>query len=204
MAHDVAVVAVDRAGHGESDGDFADTTVSGDVADSLDVLSMIAASNDIDPTNLHLVGTSLGAVIASIVAAESRYDIRSLTMWSPAALFVDEIRSGFLQGRPIDAVDEQGYFDFRGLRVGRGFFGDAREFDVYGRAHAFTGPVRVLHGDRDFIPARYAEEYRSVYGNAMHYTLVADADHCWESVAARDFVIAQSVEFVVAHAVASP
>jgi pimeloyl-ACP methyl ester carboxylesterase len=48
MAHDVAVVAVDRAGHGESDGDFADTSVSGDVADSLDVLSMIAASNDID------------------------------------------------------------------------------------------------------------------------------------------------------------
>jgi pimeloyl-ACP methyl ester carboxylesterase len=203
ITHDVAVVAVDRAGHGESDGDFADTTVSGDVADSLEVLSMIAASDDVDQTNIHLVGTSLGAVIASIVAAESEHNPRSLTMWSPAALFVDEIRSGYLQGRSIDAVDEQGYFDFRGLRVGRGFFDDAREFDVYGRAHGFTGPVRVLHGDCDFIPARYAEGYQKVYGDAMHYTLVADADHCWESVGARDFVIAQSVGFIVAHAVAS-
>ena len=202
--HGIAVVAVDRAGHGESDGDFADTTVSGDVVDSLEVLSMIANSDGVDPTNIHLVGTSLGAVIASIVAAESEHRIRSLTMWSPAALFVDEIRSGYLQGRSIDVVDDDGNFDFRGLRVGRGFFDDARGFDVYGRANGFTGPVRVLHGDCDFIPARYAENYRSVYGAAMSYTLVPGADHCWESVAARDFVIDESVGFVVANTVASP
>jgi hypothetical protein len=139
-------------------------------------------------------------VIASIVSAETEQAIRSLTLWSPAALFVDEIRSGFLQGRPIDEVDEQGYFDFRGLRVGPGFFADAFHFDVYGRAHGYEGPVRVLHGDRDFIPASYAERYRSVYGESMRYTLVAGADHCWESVPARDYLIDQTVRFIAGHA----
>lgn len=198
--HGMIVVAADRAGHGESDGDFADTTVTQDVADSIEVLDHVAAANDVDATNLHLVGTSLGAVVASIVAVESAHAVRSLTMWSPAALFVDEIRGGHLQGRSIAEVDEQGYFDFRGLRVGRSFFEDATSFDVYGRARGFSGAVRVLHGSRDFIPARYAEAYRSVYGSAMSYTLVSGADHCWESVPARDSVIELTVSFIVEQA----
>jgi pimeloyl-ACP methyl ester carboxylesterase len=193
----VAVVAIDRAGHGESDGDFADTTVSGDIADALEALDIVAADPEFDPTNLHLVGTSLGAVVASVVAAGTAHPVRSLTMWSPAALFVDEICGGHLQGRPIDELDDDGFFDFRGLRVGPGFFEDAKQFDVYGRARGFDGPVRVLHGDQDFIPPRYAEAYASVYGDMLHYTLVPGADHCWESVPVRDLLIHETVSFVV-------
>ena len=66
VASGVAAVAMDRAGHGESDGDFADTTVSGDVADCIAVVEFVAADPRFDPTNLHLTGTSLGAVVASI------------------------------------------------------------------------------------------------------------------------------------------
>jgi pimeloyl-ACP methyl ester carboxylesterase len=197
VASGVAAVAMDRAGHGESDGEFADTTVSNDVADCIEILDLVAADPRVDPTNLHLIGISLGAVVASIVAAESEHSVRSLTMWSPAALFVDEIRGGHLQGRPVDELDHDGFFDFRGLRLGPGFFEDARQFDVYGRARGFAGPVRVLHGDEDFIPARYAEAYAGVYGDRLHYTLVPGADHCWESIPARDFVIRETVEFIV-------
>jgi pimeloyl-ACP methyl ester carboxylesterase len=200
LARDIAVVAMDRAGHGESDGDFIDTSVSVDVADALEALDAITELGVVNPLDVHLVGISLGAVIASIVAAESHHEIRSVTMWSPAALFVDEIRGGHLQGRPIAEVDDQGYFDFRGMRLGPSFFEDARGFDVYGRARGFHGPVRVLHGDRDFIPARYAEGYADIYGEMMTYTLVEDADHCWESVPARDLVIAETVSFVTGHA----
>lgn len=198
--HGVAVVAMDRAGHGESDGEFADITVSQQVADSLEALDQVAALPWVDADDLHLVGLSLGAVIASIVAAETDRSVRSLTLWSAAALFVDEIRGGTLQGRPIDERDEQGYFDFRGLRLGPAFFDDARTFDVYGRARGFRGPVRVLHGDQDFIPSRYAEAYGDVYGEAMSYTLVPGADHCWESLPVRDLVISETVAFIANHA----
>jgi pimeloyl-ACP methyl ester carboxylesterase len=195
----IAVVAIDRAGHGESDGDFADTSVSVDIADALATLDAITVHVDVDPLDLHLIGISLGAVVASVVAAECRHAIRSVTMWSPAALFVDEIQGGHLQGRPIAEVDRQGYFDFRGMRLGQSFFEDARRFDVYGRARGFGGPVRVLHGDRDFIPASYAEAYANVYGAQMNYTLVTGGDHCWESVPARDLVITETVSFVANH-----
>ena len=196
----IAVVAFDRLGHGESDGDFFDTTVSGDIVHSLELLAGIAGRDFVDAGNLHLLGLSMGAVVASVVASETDLTVRSLTLWSVAAVFVDEIRSGVLQGRSTEEIGERGYFDFRGLRLGPAFIEDAKTFDVYGRARGFSGPVRVLHGDLDFIPHSYAEAYRDVYGDAMEYTLVAGADHTWETVPARDLVIAETVAFISKHA----
>jgi hypothetical protein len=192
-------VAFDRAGHGESDGDFYDTTASGDIADSLELLEHIADFDFVDGNDLHLLGLSMGGVIASIVAAETERAIRSLTLWSVAAVFADEIRSGQLQGVSTDGVLSEGYFDFHGLRLGRRFFEDAKTFDVYDRCRGYHGPVRILHGDRDFIPHSYAEAYADVYGDAMEYTLVRGADHTWETVPMRDYVIAESVAFITSH-----
>lgn len=198
-AERVAVIAFDRFGHGESDGEFADTTVSRDVVDALVALERVADNDAVDRDDIHLVGLSMGAVIASIVAAESGVPVRSLTMWSVAAVFVDEVREGSLQGRPTADVDDRGYFDFRGLRVGKAFFDDAVGFDVYGRAVGYGGPVRLLHGGRDFIPAKYAEQYADVYGPDLAYTLVPDADHCWESVPARELLLRETVDFITSH-----
>lgn len=198
-ARGVAAVAMDRAGHGESDGDFASTTVSGDIVDAIETLHRIAGLDAVDEADLHLVGMSLGSVIASVVAAECGREIRSLTLWSPAAVFVDEIRSGHLQGESTSEVGRQGYFDFQGMRLGPGFFEDAVEFDVYGRARGYGGPVRVLHGDRDFIPASYAERYRSVYGERLEYTLVAGADHGWDHVPVREILLAETTSFILRH-----
>lgn len=195
-AEGIAVVAFDRAGHGESDGDFYDTTVSGDVSNALELLEHIAALDFVDEGDLHLMGFSMGGVIASVVAAETDKAIRSVTLWSVAAVFAEEIRKGLLHGQSIEDVSTQGYFDLRGMRLGPRFFADAESFDVYGRARGYRGPVRVLHGGRDFIPHSYAEAYSRVYGDAMDYTLVPEADHTWESVPARDYVIAESVKFI--------
>lgn len=195
-AEGIAAVAFDRLGHGESDGDFFDTTVSGDVRDSLQLLDRIAGFDFVDEENLHLLGFSMGAVIASVVAAETGKPVRSLTLWSPAAVFVDEVRAGTLHGESTERVSSDGYFDLRGLKLGPRFFEDAKTFDVYGRARGYTGPVRILHGARDFIPRSYAEAYRDVYGDTMNYTLVHDADHTWESLPKREYLIAETLEFI--------
>lgn len=201
-ARGVAVVAFDRAGHGESDGDFYDTTVSGDIADSLQLLRRIVDLDFVDGDDVHVLGTSMGSVIAGVVAAETDVPVRSLTLWSPAAVFVDEIRSGYLQGRPIDGVKTDGYFDFNGLRVGPAFFDDARRFDVYGRAGGYRGPVLVLHGGEDFIPVRYAQAYHDIYGDSMEFELVPEADHLWSNVPSRNRLLHKTVDFITAHTLA--
>ncbi|MDQ4501568.1 alpha/beta fold hydrolase [Sinomonas sp. ASV322] len=196
----IGVIAYDRAGHGESDGEFFDTSVSLDVRQAHDVLAAIADLDDVDAGNLHLVGMSLGSVIASVVAAESALPLRSLTMWSTAAMFADEIRSGTLQGRSLETLDSEGYFDFLGMRMGPAMRDDAESFDVYGRAAAYAGPVRLLHGTADFIPLSYAERYLQVYGERGELIVVEGADHGWAQLPQRDQVIAHTGDFISRHA----
>ncbi|KHK96706.1 hypothetical protein LK09_14070 [Microbacterium mangrovi] len=194
----VGSVAYDRAGHGESDGEFFDTTVSGDIRHAHEALEAIAGLETVDADDLHLVGQSLGSVVASVVAAGSARPFRSLTMWSTAALFSDEIRGGMLQGRPLDTLYTDGYFDFLGMRLGPAMREDAETFDVYGRASGFAGPVRLLHGTADFVPLAYAERYLEVYGDRAELLVVDGADHGWAQVPQRDVLLSRTVEFIEA------
>ena len=199
VAAGIGVIAYDRAGHGESDGDFFETSVSRDVRHAHEVLAAVAALDGVDADDLHLVGMSLGAVIASVVAAESALPIRSLTMWSTAAVFADEIRGGTLQGKSLAGLESVGYFDFLGMRLGPAMLEDAMSFDVYGRASGYTGPVRLLHGADDFVPVSYAERYLRVYGDRGELIVVDGADHGWAQLPQRDTVLDRTVEFVVAN-----
>ncbi|NUQ87063.1 MAG: alpha/beta fold hydrolase, partial [Glycomyces artemisiae] len=59
-ARGVAACRFDFAGCGDSDGDFADLTVSDQVAQALAVLDALAAHPAVDPDRLSLMGMSLG------------------------------------------------------------------------------------------------------------------------------------------------
>lgn len=202
VAAGIGVLAFDRAGHGESDGEFFDTSVSGDIADTAQVLAAVRESPVVDAAGLHLVGMSLGSVIASIAAAEDG-GIRSLTMWSTAAVFVDDIRSGHIQGRSLSSLDEpDGFFDFLGMRLGPAMREDARDFDPYARAAAYRGPALLLHGTADFVPVRYAQQYADpdVFGARAEVVIVEGADHGWMELPQRDELISRTVDFVQTHA----
>ena len=195
-ASGVAVVAYDRAGHGESDGEFFDTSISCDIRHAHAVIETIARLGFVDAARLHLVGISLGACVAAVLAAESPLPVASLTLWSVAGLFVDEISSGFLQGRSLASLETQGYFDFMGMRMGPAMRDDALRFDLYGRVATYAGPVLIMHGDADFVPVRYAERLRDVFGPTSRLEVVAGADHGWAQVPHRELVIARTVEFI--------
>ncbi len=200
VASGVGVVAFDRVGHGESDGEFFDTTVSGDVADVRQVLAAVRLLPGVAPDGIHLVGMSLGAVIASVVAAEDQ--VRSLVMWSTASVFVEDIRAGRIQGRSLDALDgPAGFFDFLGMRLGPAMRADALHFDPYRRAAGYRGPVLLLHGSEDFVPLRCAQRYTDadVFGERADLVVVAGADHGWAELPQRDELIARTVAFIVAH-----
>ncbi|GAB3460082.1 alpha/beta hydrolase [Kineococcus endophyticus] len=202
VAAGTGVVAFDRAGHGESDGEFFDTTVTQDVEDSRRVLDVVAALPGVDAQDLHLVGMSLGSVVASVVAADRPAGIRSLTMWSTAAVFADEVRGGTLQGRPLDVLDGQGFFDFLGQRLGPALREDARGWDPWARAAGWRGPTLLLHGTDDFVPLGCARRYLDddVLGDRAELVVVEGADHGWAQLPQRDTVVAATVAFTTRHA----
>lgn len=179
----IASVRFDLSGHGESDGDFFDVTITGEIAQARSVVRAVRAFDFADPDRIGLVGMSMGGVVAGIVAAEEP-GIRALCLWSPAAVAPFEIGSGFLKGRDIGAqLREQGYFDADSHRTSPALVEDITRLDVYGRSAAYGGPVRIIHGDKDDIaPIEYARRYLDHYDGNASLETVPGADHAWGTV----------------------
>jgi hypothetical protein len=199
-ARGFAIASFDRRAHGESDGDFADITIDTEIEDAVGSVEWLSTHPAIEARAVHLVGMSMGAVIASVAAARARTPVASLVLWSPAAVFADEFRGGTVQGRPLADLERDGYVDFLGLRLSRAYVEAAIRFDPYGAARGFSGPVRVLHGADDaIVPTSYALRYGDLYGDRADVTVVADADHGWASVRSRAVLYEETVRFLDLH-----
>jgi len=209
-----AVLAWDRAGHGESDGEFFDTSVQRDVSDTLFVLESLRGSSDpvmkqLNLNDLHLVGYSLGGVIASTTAAELSVPgaegdrvgtPKSVTLWCPAASFVEGVENNTVLGQPVSLLKTQGYIDAFGQRIGSAINDDAVGFDPFHVASAYPGPMLLLHGDADpVVPVASSKGYVSALGSRAKLDVVKGADHGWAQVPQREHAIASTVAHVKAN-----
>lgn len=69
-------------GHGESGGAFDTLTVHDAVADGISAYDVLLSQNNVDPERIGIVGTSVGAAIASIVSGKR--PVKSLVLRVPA------------------------------------------------------------------------------------------------------------------------
>jgi pimeloyl-ACP methyl ester carboxylesterase len=193
----IASVRFDLSGHGESDGDFFDVTISGEIAETRAVVQAVRTFGFVDPARISLVGMSMGGVVAGIVAAEEP-GIHAACLWSPAAIAPFEIGSGYLKGRDIGAqIRDKGYFDADGHRMSPALVEDISNLDVYGRSGPYTGPVRIIHGDRDDIaPLEYARRYLDHYSGNAELEVVEGADHAWSAVPLRAHLHQSTLQFL--------
>jgi pimeloyl-ACP methyl ester carboxylesterase len=194
----VAAVALDRLGHGESDGDFADITLSDELLQVAGAVDALAARPDV--AALHLLGHSLGGVESAIVAAETEVPVASLTLWAPAGVIAEEIREeGLVLGVPVAEVRAQGYFDKDGQRLGLGFLDDAAGTAVYERAAGYRGPVTVVHGDADeTVPVSYGRRYADLFGDRASLTVLPGGDHNFATVPLREQLLTATVDGILA------
>ncbi|MDP4502562.1 alpha/beta hydrolase family protein [Nonomuraea turcica] len=192
----IASVRFDLSGHGESDGDFFDVTITGEIAETRSVMRAVRDFDFADPERIGLVGMSMGGVVAGIVAAEEP-GISAVCLWSPAAVAPFEVGSGYLKGRDIAAeIGEKGYFDADGHRMSPALVEDIAALDVYGRSCAYAGPVRIVHGDKDDIaPLSYARRYLEHYDGNVELEVVEGADHGWAAVPHRTRLHQSSLQF---------
>jgi pimeloyl-ACP methyl ester carboxylesterase len=196
----IASVRFDLSGHGESDGDFFDVTITGEIAETKAVVRTVRTMDFVDPERLALVGMSMGGVVAGIAAAELP-GIRALCLWSPAAVAPFDVRAGYIQSRPLEVeFERQGYFDAGGHRMSPALARDIAGLDVYGRSARYFGPVRIIHGDADDVaPLLYARRYLDHYSGPAELEVVPDADHGWSTVPHRNRLHRSTLEFLATH-----
>ncbi len=191
-----AAYRFDFAGCGDSDGDFADLTVSDQVSQTVAVLDAVGAHAAVDAARISLLGMSLGGLTASLAAVERR--VRSLTLWAPAAAAAAMDEAAARQR--AEAIAEHGYDDFGGLPIHRRFVDDAEGIDPFTDAAAYTGPVFLAVGSDDFVLGPdLLDRYRSAYGERLDVRVFEGVGHGFETVTARERLIGLTEAFVSRH-----
>lgn len=127
------------------------------------------------------------------VGTEGAGQPKSIALCSTATSYVDEIAGGHIQGKPLSAIEEQGYLDFMGVAMGPAMVEDAGRTDPYGMACGYRGKVLAIHGTKDFIPVDYIRRYEDVYGENMQLKVIEDGDHGFGNVKHREMVMPLSV-----------
>ena len=112
----------------------------------------------------------MGGFVSAYVAAQMPEKIKGLVLWYPAFVIPDDSR------KRVEDGDNTCF----GLQLSPDFNTTAMNIDIYGVIANYHGPVKIIHGDKDFVvPLSYSEKAQRTYANA-ELDVIMDAGHGFE------------------------
>lgn len=188
----------DHRGCGESDGDFVDFTAHGMLEDLDAAFEKFWRFDWVDKTRSAVVGYSLGGTSASYLMQKNP-EFKTAVLWAPVAA-PGIIRERLSLSEGFDRYFEQGYVDYGGFRVSKGFLEHAaNELTPLQWASAFPGPILYCHGKSDdVVKLSHSESYMAVRKNALDQRVLIDnADHGFTTPDNIDRVLEESHAWLV-------
>lgn len=155
------------ATYNRSDGTPTEMSIFTEKSDLEAVLSTIKELDFVDTNNLFLMGTSQGGLVSAMVSAEHPEDIKADILLYPAFCVVEDAinRYGNINNVP-DAVT------FMGMTVGKTYYQDLFNYNVFDDIKRFNKNVLLIHGDRDsIVDISYSERAVDVYQNSELKTI---------------------------------
>jgi len=174
-----AYLRFDYFGHGISDGEFREGTISRWRADALAVLDHLVEGRAV------LVGSSMGGWLACLVAMAAPARIAALVLVAPAADFTEKLMRPGLppDGRAALARDgvwlRPSPYGAEPYPITRTLLEDGARWSILDSEIPIDVPVRVLQGGEDpDVPWRHALELaQAIKGQDVVFTLIKDGDH---------------------------
>lgn len=173
-----AFVRFDYFGHGVSEGDFRDGTVTRWREDALAVLDELTEGPVV------LVGSSMGGWISCLAAAARPERVRALVLIAPAADFTERLIAANLDAAARGALETDGVWlrpsDYGDpYPITRALLEDGARWSILPGPVPIEAPVRILQGGEDpDVPWRHALELaQALKSRDVVFTLVKDGDH---------------------------
>jgi pimeloyl-ACP methyl ester carboxylesterase len=147
-AEGVLTLRFDFRGCGESEGDFEDLSVEGEISDALKALEFIRGRGDVRRDRIGMLGMSLGGSIAACVAGMERDSLRCLVLWAAVA---DPRRSFSAKaaGEIVANFGTRPVHDYFGNALSQKLLDELCVFTPLTRLRGYAGPALILHGDSD-------------------------------------------------------
>ena len=148
----IASAQFDFNGHGESDGDFKDMTVYGDMLDAAKIIQYVQTLPFV--TDIYVGGHSMGGAVASMISGCYCDIVKKLVLLAPAATMKNDAQRGDCFGRPFDPVNvpesiPQLANDGKIYNLGSFLFRTNRTMPIYETAAQFNGETLIIHGSED-------------------------------------------------------
>lgn len=207
-----ASLRIDFRGSGDSDGNWEDTTFSGQISDAVAVIDWLKKSSDVDGTKLGVIGWSQGGLVAAHAAAERASDVDALVLWAPAVFPLhnfEPLVGAELMANAL-AADPQKSFTFTlpwgaETTLKAAFFQEMATTSTVGAVSDYDGPLKVIVGTKDTVvsPQPALGEVLLKYHDGEESLSILDSDHVWNAFGGPQTVdmemVPLSLEWIKAH-----
>lgn len=181
-------IRMDFPGSGDSKEPFTEGYLSNMISDSNASLAHLLANYPADPERLGILGYSMGGRIALTIAAGADNPYKAVGLLAPSSdpgkglLLYFAGSEAEYERLYAEASGEKGYADYttqwgQVQQLSKRWFDELLASSPNDRIAAYTGPVLIVHGDKDdVIKAPEVEALAAAYPAAQVVT-VPEADH---------------------------
>ncbi len=187
MAHRLAqmgigTLRIDFRGSGDSDGDFSEMTLEGEVSDALKALHYLHDYPQVDPARMGVIGRSLGGAVA-VLAANKFHPIKSLCLWAP--IFNGQqwqTKWEQLHSDQLHPKEKEDLMTVEGQTPGYEFYKQFFSLRMEDHLPAISAkPLFLIHGCKDqTVPIDHTEKYIQARLNAeaeTKFIQLPESDH---------------------------
>jgi len=189
----ISSLRFDFYGSGESDGEFREMTLSGEIADARAAVALMRSQAFIDPQRVGLLGFSLGGTVAAALAPGVH--ARAVTLWSAiahTALLRELIKKS---GQKIPG--KAGAIEVNAREIHPRLVEDILKVDPIRHLARFQGPTLIVHPEKDeVVPGSHARDFfRAAGAETKDLVIIPGADHTFTSISWTQELIARSVNW---------
>ena len=185
----------DFRGSGDSEGDFSEMTIGGEISDARKSIDVLTALPGVDPERIGILGLSMGGCVAACVSGQDPR-VKSTVMWAPLSDDPPERKAEILARADSTPTPEE-LAQLNPNIVGASFYEELPEIRPSLSIQSFTGALLVIHGSGDdVVPASHGERYYELMRDRDAPTaleIIPKADHTFNTVAWEEAVITKSV-----------
>jgi dipeptidyl aminopeptidase/acylaminoacyl peptidase len=193
----IASLRFDFYGSGESEGDFREVTLEGEISDGRVAVEFLRRQKGIDAHRIGAVGLSLGGSVAASLADRAR--VRALVLW--AALAYPKHLRNLSRIFARRAPGGSGALEYSAQEISSQFLDNVEKIVPTRSIRRFKGPILIVQPERDdTVPLSHAEDFYQAAGSRIkRKVIIPGADHTFSSVAWERDVIGLTVEWFRAH-----
>ncbi|MEM2130852.1 MAG: prolyl oligopeptidase family serine peptidase, partial [Candidatus Bathyarchaeia archaeon] len=185
---------------GDSDGDFEDMTVPGEVSDAEQALTFLSSLPEVDDKLIGVIGLSMGGRVASILASKDNR-VKYVVLYSAALAPLKQMFEGMVRSEKLELLKRGESVSLNnGWYLKKPFFDTLDETVPYDVMDKIKAPVLIVHGDSDqTVPLKVAlRGYEIIKGlndkNKLH--IVKGGDHVFTLKEHTAEVIKETVDWL--------